>query len=133
MQAVGVFVPQLLQQRRTDSLRRTDGIQQTGDVPHVADLQHGGHLQRRQTLQRQPHHLRLLGVIHRAHALQTHLVDGLEGVALPAGPADLFIIIITLALAGRGLGVLRNGQRHIRLDGPQLAVQIGEGHHLRVR
>ena len=74
----------------------------------------------------------LIGV-DRAHALQTHLVNGLEGVAFAAGAADLFIIIKALALPCRGLGRLGNGQCYVGLDGPQLAVQVGEGDDLCVR
>ena len=108
-------------------------VQQAGQVAHVADFQHGGHIQRGQALQGQPHHGGLLVGVHRAHALQSHLVDGLEGVALAAGAADLFIIIEALALPCRGLSRLGNGQRYVGLDGPQLAVQVGEGDDLCVR
>ena len=104
-----------------------------GQVAHVADFQHGGHIQRGQALQGQPHHGGLLVGVHRAHALQSHLVDGLEGVALAAGAADLLIIIKALALPCCGLGRLGDGQRYVGLDGPQLAVQVGEGDDLCVR
>ena len=130
MQFMGIFLVEQFQQPSPGRLGHLQIVQQAGDKTHVADFQHRGYLQRCQTLQRQPDHLRLGRRIHRAHALQAHLVDGLEGVALPAGTADLFIIIEALALPRRRLGRLGNGQRHVRLDGPQLAVQVGEGHHL---
>ena len=99
----------------------------------MADFQHGGYIQCGQALQGQPHHGGLLVGIYCAHALQTHLVDGLEGVALAAGAADFFIIIKALALPRCGLGRLGDGQRHIGLDGAQLAVQVSEGDDLGIR
>ena len=129
-QLVGVLGAQEIEQLRTCLGGDMQRVQQAGQVAHVADFQHGGHIQRGQALQGQPHHGGLLVDVHRAHALQSHLVDGLEGVALAAGAADLLIIIKALALPCRGLGRLGDGQRYVGLDGPQLAVQVGEGDDL---
>ena len=132
-QLVGVLGAQEIEQLRACLGGDMQRVQQAGQVAHVADFQHGGHIQRGQALQGQPHHGGLLVGVHRAHALQSHLVDGLEGVALAAGAADLLIIIKALALPCRGLGRLGDGQRYVGLDGPQLAVQVGEGDDLCVR
>ena len=132
-QLVGVLGAQEIKQLRACLGGDMQRVQQAGQVAHVADFQHGGHIQRGQALQGQPHHGGLLVGVHRAHALQSHLVDGLEGVALAAGAADLLIIIKALALPCRGLGRLGDGQRYVGLDGPQLAVQVGEGDDLCVR
>ena len=130
---VGVLAVQQFQQAAAGRGWYFQRVQQAGDEPHVADFQHRGHFQRGQAFQRQPHHLRLGGGVHRPHTFQPHLVDGLEGVALPAGAADFLVVVKAPALAGGGLGRLGDGQRHVRLDGPQLAVQVGKGDDLGIR
>ena len=132
-QLVFVFGAQQFHQPGVGRGRHIQHIQQAGHKAHVADFQYGGNIQRGQAGQCQAQHLSLGGFVHLAHALQAHLVDGLEGVALAAGTADFLIIIKAFALAGGGLGCLGDGQRHVRLDGPQFAVQVGKGDDLRVR
>ena len=56
------------------------------------------------------------GIIHGTDALQAHLADFREGVAFPAGAADLLCIIIFFAFPGGGLGVLGDRKRYVRLD-----------------
>ena len=73
------------------------------------------------------------GIIHGTDALQAHLADLREGVAFPAGAADLLCIIILFAFPGGGLGVLGDRKRYVRLDGAQLAVQVGKGNDLGIR
>ena len=133
MQFVGIFLVEQLQQPSPCRFRHLQSVQQAGDKSHVADFQHGGHVQGRQTLQSQLHNFRLGGRIHGAHTFQAHLVDGLECMAFPAGAANFFIIIEALALTGGRLSRFGNGQRHVRFDGPQLAVQVGKGDHLGIR
>ena len=130
---MGVFGPQEIKDFASCFGGHRQRIQQRGQITHVAELQHGGNFQRGKALQRQPHNSGLFIGVHGTHALQTHLVDGLEGVAFAAGAADLLIIIKALALPCGGLRRLGDGQRNIGLDGAQLAVQIGEGDDLRVR
>lgn len=72
----------------------------------------------------------LLGRADSAQCLQAHLAELFKRVARAAGAADLFDVIILLAFPGRGLGVFGNGQRHVGADGPQPAVQVGEGDDL---
>ena len=133
LQFMGVFLVQQFQQLSPGRVRHLQRIQKPRHKTHVAYFQHGGHFQRRKALEGQVHHLGLGVGIHRTHALQPHLVDGLEGVAFPAGTADFFIIIKALALPCPGLRRFGNGQRYVRLDGPQFAVQVCEGNHLGVR
>ena len=132
-QLVLVFGAQQFHQAGAVSIGDVQRVQQAGHKAHVADFQHGGHIQRGQAGQRQAQHLGLDGLVHLAHALQPHLMDGLEGVAFAAGAADFLIIIKAFAFAGGGLGRFGDGQRHVRLDGTQLAVQVGKGDDLRVR
>ena len=74
--------------------------------------------------------LRRHGVIHRTDALQPHLTDLPEGVALLTGAIHIFQIIEVAAAALLHLSVLGNGQRYIRLQSQQPAVQIREGDDL---
>ena len=54
-------------------------------------------------------------------------------MAFAAGAADLLCIIILFAFPGGGLGVLGDRKRYVRLDGAQLAVQVGKSNDLRIR
>ena len=133
MQLVGVFIAQQLQQARAGGGIHMQGVQQGGHKAHVADFQHGGNFQAGQAFQRKAHNLGLFGSANRTDALQAHLADFREGVAFPAGAADLLCIIILFAFPGGGLGVLGNRKRYVRLDGAQLAVQVGKSNDLRIR
>ena len=72
----------------------------------MADFQHGGNFQAGQAFQRKAHNLGLFGSANRTDALQAHLADLREGVAFPAGAADLLCIIILFAFPGGGLAFL---------------------------
>ena len=133
MQLVGVFIAQQLQQARAGGGIHMQGVQQGGHKAHMADFQHGGNFQAGQAFQRKAHNLGLFGSANRTDALQAHLADLREGVAFPAGAADLLCIIILFAFPGGGLGVLGDRKRYVRLDGAQLAVQVGKGNDLGIR
>ena len=129
-QLVLAAVAQQRQQPRPRRGGHIQRVQQAGQVAHVAQLQHRAALQRRQAARGQPHDLGLLGRADSAQRFQAHLAELFKRVARAAGAADLFDVIILLALPGRGLGVFGNGQRHVGADGPQPAVQVGEGDDL---
>ena len=106
------------------------GVKEAGDKAHVADLQHEVPLRQGQALQGQGHSLGGGIIVHGADALQAHLADLPEGVALLAGAVDVLHVIVASAAAGLHLGVLGDGEGHIRLEGQQPPVQVREGDDL---
>ena len=130
---MGVFVPQERKNARARPGRHAEQIKQAGQIAHVAKLQHRARAKLIEALGGQPQHFGLFGRRHGADALKPHLADLGKSMAFAAGAADLLIVIIFLAGAGRGLGVFRNRKGHIGADGPQFAVKVGEGDDLRIR
>ena len=129
-QLVGVLALDQLQQLGPPRFRHVQRIQQAGHEAHVAQLQHRRGLQRLQALPGKAQHLGRSRLIHCADALQPHLVDFFIGMALQAGAVHVFDVIVFFALTGGGLGIFCNAQGHVRLQGQQPPVQVGEGNHL---
>ena len=129
-QLMGVFPADQLQQSRAALLTHIQSVQQAGEKAHVGQLQLEIPPAQAQSVQRQPQQVPHILRRHLSHAFQAHLVDLHEGVALPAGTVDLFIIVNLFAGTGGGLQVFGDGQGHVRFQRQQAAVQIGEGQHL---
>ena len=98
----------------------------------MAQLQHKVPLRQRQAGDRQGNHLSRCILLQAADALQAHLVDLLEGVALLAGTVYIFQIIEPSAAPLLHLGIFRDGERHVRLEGHEAPVQIRKGEDLLV-
>ena len=129
-QTVGALSPDLLQQSGPQSFLHAQCVQQAGEESHVGQFQSKFGTAQCQRVQRQQQLIPHILLCEGAHALQTHLVDLHEGVALPAGAVDLFVIIIFFTLSGGRLDIFGDGQGHIGLEGQQPSVQIGKGQHL---
>ena len=127
---MGILLPQLFQQLCPGGVWHAQRIEQAEQIAHVADFQHPLGAQCIQRLCRQTHSLLHLGFAHFADDLKAHLADFLEGMALSRGTVDIFVVVVAQGLAGGGLGRLGNGQGHVRLEGQQTAVQVGEGDDL---
>ena len=117
MQLVAVLVPDAGKELAPHTLRRANGVQKAGDKAHVAHFQNEIPVQQLQALNGQAHRLGGHGVIHRADALQAHLVDLFKGVAFLARAVDVFRVIEPSAAARLHLGILGNGKGHVRLEG----------------
>ena len=96
----------------------------------MAHFQHPFGAQLTQRLHHQPDGLLHFGFAHPAQHFQAHLGNLLEGVALGGGTIDVFVVVVTQGLAGGGMGRLGDGQGHVRLEGQQAAIQVGEGDDL---
>ena len=96
----------------------------------MADLQHPARFQGFEGAGSQLHNLPHPGLVHCADVFQPHLGDLLEGMALGRGAVDVLAVIIFQGLALFGLGRLGDGEGHVRLEGQQAAVQVGEGDDL---
>ena len=125
-----VLVPDAGEQPGPHRLVGAHRVKEAGDKAHVADLQHEVPLRQGQTPQGQGHHLGRGSGVHGADALQAHLADLPEGVALLAGAVDVLLVVIAAAAAGRHLGVLGDGEGHVRLQRQQAAVQVRKGDDL---
>ena len=96
----------------------------------MAQLQHKVPARQRQALYCQGPHLRRDGLVHRADALQAHLADLLEGVALLAGTVDVLGIVVPAAVPRLYPGVFGDGECDVRLQGQQAPVQVRKGDDL---
>ena len=119
---MAVLVPDAGQELGPHRLPGAHGVKEARHKAHVADLQHEVPLCQGQAPQRQGHRLSGGGVVHGADALQAHLADLPEGVALLAGAVDVLHIIVASAAALLHLGVLGDGEGHIGLEGQQLSL-----------
>ena len=127
---MSVFLAQLFQQLCPGGVWHAQRIEQAEQIAHVADFQHPFSTQRVQRLCRQTHGLLHLSFAHPADDLKAHLADFLEGMALSRGAVDVLVVVVAQGLAGGGLGRFGNGKGHVRLEGQQTAVQVGEGDDL---
>ncbi len=125
-----VVIADTAEQMRPHRLRRADGVQQSGDKAHMAEFQRKCLPGQGKTLDRQRDRLCRDAVIHRADALQPHLADFLERMALLRGAVYIFQVIKPPALSRLHRGVFGDGQRHIRLECQQASIQIRKGDDL---
>ena len=123
-------VPDTAEQPGPGGLRRAHGVQQSRHKAHMAGLQHEVPARQSQALSRQGHRLGGNGVVHPAHTLQPHLADLLKGMALLAGAIDVLRVVKPPAAPLLKLGVLGDGERHIRLQRQQPPIQISKGNNL---
>lgn len=129
-QLMDVFVPDAGEEPGPHSLLGAHRVKEAGDEAHVADLQHEVPPGQGQAPQGQGHHLGRSGIIHGTDALQAHLTDLPEGMALLAGAVDVFLIVVPAAAAGPHLGILGDGEGHVRLQRQQPPVQVRKGDDL---
>ena len=127
---MGVPVPDTGQELGPDGLRSSHSVKKAGDKAHMAQPQHKVPARQRQALNRQRHRLGRDGAVHRADALQAHLADLPEGVALLAGAVDILGVVVAPAAALLHLGVLGDGEGHVGLQRQQPPVQVREGNDL---
>ena len=127
---VDVLVPDAGEQLGPHRLVGAHRVKEAGDKAHVAHFQHEVPLRQGQAPQGQGHHLGRGSGVHGADALQAHLADLPEGVALLAGAVDVLLVVIPAAAPRLHLGVLGDGEGHIRLQRQQAAVQVREGDDL---
>ena len=127
LQLVQVLFPDALEGARSRAAGQPQGVQHVAHDAQVGEVQAALRRDEPQTLAGQAQHLADAVVVHGADALQPHLPDLPEAAGALGNAVDVLVVVDLLRFAGPGPGGADDGQRHVRLEGHEPPVGVGEG------